>query len=247
MQINGKEATLDDLQNGYYIYQAPDGFRFGVDAVFLSEFAKVKQGETVLDMGTGNGIIPILLAAKTKGKSFCGLEIQEESVLLAEESVKYNALQDRISIVKGDIKEASSLFKAETFDVITSNPPYMIAQHGLRNETDAKYIARHEALCSFEDIAREAAKVLRTHGRFYLIHRPFRLAELMTTLIKYKLEPKRIRFVHSYADKEPSMVMIEALKGGNSGVRIEKPLIIYEKDGGYTQEVIEIYKTKKNL
>jgi tRNA1Val (adenine37-N6)-methyltransferase len=247
MQINGKDVTLDDLQNGYYIYQASDEFRFGVDAVFLSEFAKVRPGEIVLDMGTGNGIIPILLAAKTKGKHFYGLEIQKNSVMIAQESVKYNDLQDRISIVRGDICTASGIFGNETMDVVVSNPPYMIAQHGLRNEADAKYIARHEALCTFEDIAREASKLLKTHGKFCLIHRPFRLAELIVTLVKYRLEPKRIRFIHSYADKEPSMVMIEALKGGNSGVRIDKPLIIYEKNGEYTPEVKEIYKTRQDL
>ena len=247
MQIRQIEVTLDDLQNGYYIYQATEGFRFGVDAVFLSEFAKVKPGETVLDMGTGNGIIPILLAAKTKGKHFYGIEIQKDSVCIAEESVKYNGLQDRISVTEGDICRASSLFGNEALDVVVSNPPYMIAQHGLRNDADAKYIARHEALCSFEDIARETSKVLKTHGRFYLIHRPFRLAELIITLAKNKLEPKRIRFIHSYADKEPSMVMIEALKGGNSGVRIDKPLIIYENSGEYTQEVKDIYKTRQEL
>ena len=244
MEIDGREVTLDDLQNGYYIYQAADGFRFGVDAVFLSEFAKVKPGESVLDMGTGNGIIPILLAAKTKGKHFCGLEIQPYSARLARESVEYNSLGDRIEIVNGDIKEAFAIFGNEAFDVIVSNPPYMAAEHGLRNEADAKYVARHEALCSFEDIASQTSKVVRTRGRVYIIHRPQRLAELIITLAKYKLETKRLRFIHSYIDKEPVMVMIEALKGGNPGMRIDKPLIVYEKNGEYTKEVMDIYKTK---
>ena len=244
MEIEGREITLDDLQNGYYIYQASDGFRFGVDAVFLSEFVKVKQGETVLDMGTGNGIIPILLAAKTSGKKFYGLEIQPYSAHLARKSVEYNSLGDKIEIVDGDIQEASSIFGNEAFDVVVSNPPYMAAEHGLRNETDAKYIARHEALCSFEDIAREAAKTVRTRGRVYIIHRPHRLSELIITLAKYKLETKRLRFIHSYIDKEPVMVMIEALKGGNPGMRVDKPLIVYEKNGEYTKEVMDIYKTK---
>ena len=242
MQIYGKEVTTDDLQNGYYIYQPADGFRFGVDAVLLSEFAHIKPGENVLDMGTGTGIIPILLAAKTKGKHFTGLEIQEFSAAVAKESVLLNKLEERIDIVNGDIKEASKLFGNERFNVVVSNPPYMIADHGLRNDADEKYIARHEALCTFDDIAREASRVLISKGRFYLIHRPFRLAELFMTLKKYKLEPKRMRLVHSYVDKEPQMVMIEAAKGGNSGIRIEKPLIIYEKGGEYTEELKEIYK-----
>lgn len=242
MQIYGKEVTTDDLQNGYYIYQPADGFRFGVDAVLLSEFAHIKPGENVLDMGTGTGIIPILLAAKTKGRHFTGLEIQEFSAAVAKESVLLNKLKERIDIVNGDIKEASKLFGNESFNVIVSNPPYMIADHGLRNDADEKYIARHEALCTFDDIAREASRVLISKGRFYLIHRPFRLAELFMTLKKYKLEPKRMRLVHSYVDKEPQMVLIEASKGGNSGIKIEKPLIIYEKGGEYTEELKEIYK-----
>lgn len=242
MIIDGIEVTLDDLQNGYFIYQTADGFRFGVDAVLLSEFTGVKLKETVLDMGTGTGIIPILLAAKTKGKHFTGLEIQKTSADIAYESVKYNNLNDRIDIVNGDIKKASEIFGCESFDVVVSNPPYMIDTHGLRNDLDSKYIARHEALCSFEDIAREASRVLKSRGRFYLIHRPFRLAELMNTLIKYKLEPKKLRMIHSYIDKEPSMILIEALKGGNSGMRISKPLVIYEKNGEYTEEVRSVYK-----
>lgn len=242
MQIYGKEVTTDDLQNGYYIYQPADGFRFGVDAVLLSEFSRIKPGENVLDMGTGTGIIPILLAAKTKGRHFTGLEIQEFSAAVAKESVLLNKLEERIDIVNGDIKEASKLFGNESFNVIVSNPPYMIADHGLRNDADEKYIARHEALCTFDDIAREASRVLISKGRFYLIHRPFRLAELFMTLKKYKLEPKRMRLVHSYVDKEPQMVLIEASKGGNSGIKIEKPLIIYEKGGEYTEELKEIYK-----
>lgn len=242
MQIYGKEVTTDDLQNGYYIYQPADGFRFGVDAVLLSEFTRIKPGENVLDMGTGTGIIPILLAAKTKGRHFTGLEIQEFSAAVARESVLLNKLEERIDIVNGDIKEASKLFGNERFNVIVSNPPYMMADHGLRNDADEKYIARHEALCTFDDIAREASRVLISKGRFYLIHRPFRLAELFMTLKKYKLEPKRMRLVHSYVDKEPQMVMIEASKGGNSGIKIEKPLIIYEKGGEYTEELKEIYK-----
>ncbi len=242
MQIYGKEVTTDDLQNGYYIYQPADGFRFGVDAVLLSEFSRIKPGESVLDMGTGTGIIPILLAAKTKGRHFTGLEIQEFSAAVARESVLLNKLEERIDIVNGDIKEASKLFGNESFNVIVSNPPYMIADHGLRNNANEKYIARHEALCTFDDIAREASRVLISKGRFYLIHRPFRLAELFMTLKKYKIEPKRMRLVHSYVDKEPQMVLIEASKGGNSGIKIEKPLIIYEKGGEYTEELKEIYK-----
>lgn len=221
---------LDDLQNkGYHIIQDPGRFCFGIDAVLLSNFAKVKAGEKVLDLGTGTGILPILLEAKTKGEHFTGLEIQEESADMARRSVAYNRLGEKINIVTGDIKEAAQLFGPASFDVITTNPPYMINDHGLKNDADAKTIARHEILCTLDDILRESAKVLKEgKGRFYMIHKPFRLAEIMTKMCQYRLEPKRIQFVHPYIDKEPTMVMIEGMKGGKSRVTIEPPIIMYE-------------------
>ena len=181
---------LDELQrNGYRIIQNPGRFCFGMDAVLLSGFARVKEGERVLDLGTGTGIIPILLRGKTKGRDFTGLEIQEESADMARRSVELNDLTDSISIVKGDIREAASIFGAASFDAVTCNPPYMTDQHGLKNPELPKAIARHEILCSFEDVARETAKLLKPGGRFYLVHRPFPLAELIMTLGKYMLEP----------------------------------------------------------
>lgn len=223
---------LDDLQlGGLELIQNPSKFCFGVDAVFLSDFAKVKPGETVLDMGTGNGIIPVLLAGKTKGKHFTGLEIQAETAEMARRSVAHNHLEDRISIVTGDIKEAAERFKPAFFDVITTNPPYMLNHHGLQNDGDARTIARHEVLCTLDDILRESAKLLKeSKGRFYMIHKPFRLAEILSKMCQYKIEPKRIRFVHPYIDKEPTMVMIEGLKGGKSRVTVEPPIIMYERE-----------------
>lgn len=221
---------LDDLQlSGYYIIQDPKRFCFGVDAVMLTDFARVKPGEQVLDMGTGTGVIPILLSAKTAGKHFTGLEIQPESADMARRSVAYNRLEDKVEIVMGDIKEAAKLFKPASFDVITTNPPYMVNEHGLKNAGDAKTIARHEILCMLDDILRESAKLLKdSKGRFYMIHKPFRLAEILTKMCQYKIEPKRIRFVHPYIHKEPTMVMIEGLKGGKSRVSVEPPIVMYE-------------------
>lgn len=207
---------LDDLnRKGYKIIQNPEKFCFGMDAVLLSGFAKVKTGENALDLGTGTGIIPILLEAKTDGKHFTGLEIQEESADMARRSVSYNHLEEKISIVQGDIKEADRLFALASFDVITSNPPYMTGNHGLVNPQIPKAIARHEVLCTFDDVARQAARLLKPGGRFYLVHRPFRLAELIVTLSKYHLEPKRMKLVYPFADKEPNMVLIEAIRGAN--------------------------------
>ena len=232
MDVNLKDGErLDDLQlKGYEIIQDPKRFCFGIDAVLLSNFAKVKKGETVLDLGTGTGILPILLAGKTEGKHFTGLEIQEESADMARRSVLHNNLEDRIDIVNGDIKEAFSTFKPKLFDVIVSNPPYMLADHGLKNPNDALAIARHEIMCNLDDIMRESSKLMADgKGRFYMIHKPFRLTEILVAMNKYRIEPKRIQFVYPYIDKEPTMVLVEGLRGGKSRVKIEPPIIMYEK------------------
>lgn len=243
MTIELKEGErLDELhRNGYKIIQNEKLFCFGMDAVLLSGFAKVKEGERALDLGTGTGIIPILLAAKTQGEHLTGLEISGNSVDMAKRSVALNGLGQRVEIVQGDIREAGKLFAPASFDTVTSNPPYMIGQHGLVNPDVEKAAARHEILCTFEDVARAAAKLVRPGGRFYLVHRPFRLAEIICTLSRYKLEPKRMQFVYPYVDKEPNMVLIEAVRGGKPRMTVEKPLIVYEKPGVYTPEITGIY------
>ena len=239
------EERLDDLQvKGYHIIQNPSKFCFGMDAVLLSNFARVKKGEKVLDIGTGTGIIPILLEAKTEGEHFTGLEIQEESADMARRSVAYNHLEDKIDIVTGDVKEAVNLFGSVFFDVVTTNPPYMIGAHGLQNKDSAKAIARHEVLCDLDDILRESAKVLRPGGRFYMVHRPFRLAEILSKMCAYKIEPKRMRLVHPYIDKEPNMVLIEGSRGGNSRMTVEPPLIVYREKNVYSEELLGDYGLK---
>ena len=233
---------LDDLQrNGYKIIQDPEKFGFGMEAVLLSGFADAPENGRVLDLGTGTGIIPILMAAKTKASELIGLEIQSESAEMADRSVELNDLRDRVKIIQGDIKEAGQIFGAASFDIVTSNPPYMIGGHGLQNPDGPKAIARHEVLCDLKDVVAAAAKCLKPGGKFYMVHRPFRLAEIMVTMHEYKLEPKRMRLVHPFIDKEPSMVLIEGVRGGKSRIKVESPLVIYEEQGKYTREIYDIY------
>lgn len=243
MTIDHKTGErIDELhRNGYRIIQKEQGFCFGMDAVLLSGFASVKPGETALDLGTGTGIIPILLEAKTEGRHFTGLEIQEEFADMAGRSVRLNGLESKIDIVLGDIKEAGRIFGGASFDVVTTNPPYMNDSHGLKNPDLPKAIARHEVLCTLEDVVREGARVLKPGGRFYMVHRPRRLIEILSALTAHKLEPKRMKFVHPFADKEANMVLIEAVRGGGPLMKVEKPLIVYKEQGVYTDEIYDIY------
>ena len=233
---------IDDLQrNGWRIIQDPARFCFGMDAVLLAGFADKAAGERLLDIGTGTGILLLLMAARTKIPHLSGIEIQEESADMARRSVKLNGLEERIEIVTGDIKEADRVFEAASFDVITCNPPYMIGAHGLQNEAYAKAVARHEVCCTFRDIAEMTAKLLKPGGHFYLVHRPFRLAEILVALSGHKLEPKRMQLVYPFVDKEPNMALIEAVRGGKPRMSVEKPLIIQQSPGVYTPEITEIY------
>jgi tRNA1Val (adenine37-N6)-methyltransferase len=237
-----EDERIDDLQrNGYHIIQKKNGFCFGMDAVLLSGFATVKKGERAIDLGTGTGIIPILLTAKTEGEHFTGLEIQPEVADMAARSVRLNGLEDRLDIVQGDIKEASRLFGKASFDVVTSNPPYMTDTHGLKNPDIPKAIARHEVLCTLEDVVREASLLLRTGGRFYMVHRPRRLAEIISVLRQYKLEPKRMKMVHPFIDKEANMVLIEAVRGGGVMMNVEAPVIVFQAPGVYSEEIVTTY------
>ncbi len=226
---------LDDLQcHGYYIIQDTRAFCFGMDAVLLANFAAagVKKGQQVLDMGTGTGVIPILLAAKTEAAHFTGLEIQSASVSMCRRSVAMNQLENRITIVEGDIKEAGIYFPAASFHVVTCNPPYMTSSHGLHNPYEPKNIARHEILCTLRDVVANAAKLLRPGGSFYMVHKPFRLAEIMMLLMEYHLEPKRMQLVHPFVDREPNMVLLQAVRGGRSRIHIEPPVILSERPAG---------------
>lgn len=243
MDVEIKEnERIDDLQrNGYQIIQDSEKFCFGMDAVLLSGFVRVKSRAKVLDMGTGTGIIPLLVEAKTQAAHISAIEIQEESADMARRSVRLNGLENKIDIVTGDLREADKFFDAASFDVITCNPPYMIGQHGLTNPDAPKAIARHEILCTLEDVVRTAAKLLKPGGAFCMVHRPFRLAEIICVMTEYKLEPKRMKLVYPYIDKEPNMVLIEGRRGGKPRMTVEKPLIVFQEPNIYTDEICDVY------
>ncbi len=233
---------VDELQrNDYRIIQDPGKFCFGMDAVLLTGFARAKPTDRLLDLGTGTGIIPLLMEAKYHCAHLTGLEIQAESADMAARSVELNGLLDKIEIITGDIREADRLFSAASFDCITCNPPYMADRHGIMNPDAPKAIARHEILVSFEDVARQTSRLLKPGGRFFLVHRPFRLAEIMVTLAGHGLEPKRMQLVHPYVDREPNMVLLEAVRGGNPRMKVEKPLVIFSEPGKYMPEITELY------
>ena len=237
-----ENERIDDLQrNGYRIIQNKDKFCFGMDAVLLSGFARVNPGDRVIDLGTGTGIIPILLEAKYEGEHYTGLEIQEEMAEMAARSVRLNGLEEKIDIVKGDICRARELLGLAVFDVVTCNPPYMNDAHGLKNPGDAKAIARHEVKCTLEDVVREGTRVLKPGGRFYMVHRPRRLIEIIQTMKKHGLEPKRMKMVHPYVDREANMVLIEAVRGGGALLKMEAPVIVFNEQGGYTEQIRVTY------
>ena len=228
----GEDERIDDLQrNGYRIIQKKKGFCFGMDAVLLSGFAQVKEGEVAVDLGTGTGIIPILLEETDK--------IMKAQIARGADFESGNIIQRAKAMIP--IKEASRLFGKASFDVVTSNPPYMNDNHGLKNPELPKAIARHEVFCTLDDVCREASLLLKSGGRFYMVHRPHRLAEIITALKTYKLEPKRMKLVHPFVDKEANMVLIEAVRGGRSMMKVEAPIIVYREPGVYTQEIYDVY------
>ena len=246
---------IDDLQrNGYGIIQNTGAFCFGMDAVLLSGFARVRRGEIVADLCTGTGIIPVLLEAKTEGRRFYGIEIQPDMADMARRSLALNGIGDKVRILEGDIREILDTSPAgnspvrealeklvRKTDVVTANPPYIREMHGLQNSEDALAIARHEVKCTLEDVCGAAARLLHPGGRFYMVHRPQRLPEIITALKDVCLEPKRLKFVHPYIEREANMVLIEAVRDGRPECRVEKPLIVYREPNVYTDEIYDIY------
>lgn len=238
---------VDTLKNGYKIIQNSEMFKFGIDAVLLSYFAfnQIRNNEKIIDLGTGNGIIPLLLA-KSRAKTITGLEIQKENVEIAKKSIALNQLENKIDVIQGDIKLVCKDFSKHSFDSVLTNPPYMINNHGKQNPNDAKLIARHEVLCNLEDIISAADFLLKPNGKFFMIHKAFRLPEIFNSMINHKIEPKRMQMILPFVDKEANLVLIEGRKNGNPRLQIEKNLIVYEKSGTekpdtYTKMIEDIY------
>jgi tRNA1Val (adenine37-N6)-methyltransferase len=239
--INDDE-TLDDLQlNGVHLIQKKEAFRFGVDAVLLANFAKIKKGDRVIDLCSGTGIIPFIIAGKTEAKSITGVEIQKDMTDMASRSSKYNKMEQRVNFINHDLKDIKYLSGLQKADAVTVNPPYKLRNSGLINPDDKNAIARHEILCTFEDVVVAAKAVLKHNGRIFIIHRPDRLVDILCTMRKHKIEPKQIRMIHSNHTKAPTMVLVEGLNNGGAFLKWLPPLYIYDLDGNYTRELNDIY------
>ncbi len=242
------DERIDDLQlGGLKIIQHPRKFCFGIDAVLLANFATVKKGDTVVDFGTGTGIIPIIIAGKTAASSITGIEIQEDMAEMAARSVLMNGIQNRVRIVHGDIKRIDRYFKDNSIDLVTTNPPYMNSGKGLVNPDSSKAVSRHEILCSLEDVVSSAARILRNGGRLAMIHRSNRLVDVLYTMRIKGIEPKVLRMIYPAAHKASNLFLVEGQKSGGAFLKVLKPLVLYDGDGNYTQEVYDIYYRGKRM
>lgn len=234
---------IDDLEfKNLKIIQNKDGFCFGIDSVLLSDFAKnIKKDSMVLDLGTGTGIIPILLCGKTKLKKVTGIELQEEVAKMAKKSIKLNNLEDKFNVINENILNLNKIYENQTFDVIVSNPPYKKKDTGITNENEKKIISRHEISASLEDFIKISKDLLKDKGEFYMVHRPERLVDIFELMRKYKIEPKILKMVYSYKNKEPKLILIKGVKNAKPFLKVESNLYIYEDTGEYTKEILKIY------
>ncbi|MCD7778637.1 MAG: tRNA1(Val) (adenine(37)-N6)-methyltransferase [Clostridiales bacterium] len=237
-----ERERIDDLKrNGFKIIQNRDLFCFGTDAVLLAHFSKIKKGDRIIDLGTGNGVIPLLLCSMYDNINVTGIEIQHESAELCRRNIALNDVGGRMSLIEGDIKDAGRYFKAGAADVVVTNPPYMKTEGNFKNESIEKRLARHEILIDLKGIIEAAAYLLKYGGRFYMVHKPERLAEISSVMKNGGIEPKRIRFIQAGIKKEPSMVLVEGSKGGKQGLRVMPVFIIYDEEGKPTEEYNNIY------
>ncbi len=237
-----EDESIDDLQlDNLYLIQKKQGFRFGVDAVLLSHFANIKNKHRVIDLCTGTGIVPFLVYGKYKPKEVIGIEIQEDMVEMANRSSKYNEISDVVKFLNADLKDLSLLKTLGTFDVLTVNPPYKLNNSGILNPYDKLAIARHEILCTLEDVIIAARKLLKDNGRIYMVHRPERLIDIFELMRKHKIEPKRVQMIQPNINKAPNIVLVEGQRDGGAYLKWEAPIYVYNEDGTYTKEIDRIY------
>ena len=243
-----ENERIDDLQiNNLKIIQNNNGFCFGIDSVLLTDFARtIKNNSSIIDLGTGTGIIPILLTAKIKAKKIIGIEIQEDVAEMAQRSITLNNLEEKIEIINGDIKEIDKKFGKGKYDVIITNPPYIKNNTGLKNENNSKLISRHEIECTIEDIARVSNSLLKDKGEVYMVHRPDRLCDIFNVMRENKVEPKEIQLVYSHLEDEANLVLIKGVKCGKPSLKVLKPLIVYNENNEYTEELLKFYDNEES-
>ena len=233
---------IDELQRGgYRLIQDPDKFCFGTDAVLLADFAKARRGERVIDLCSGSGVVPLLMLARYPGARYTALEIQPDIAAMARRSMALNQVQERVQVITGDLRSLPPQLRPHSFHVVTVNPPYMPADGRRRSANQAVQIARSEVCCTLTDVVRAAAALLTDKGRLYMVHRPQRLVDIFEAMLACRIEPKRLQWVHPYADKEPTQVLIEGVLGGGRELRVTPPLITYEAPGVYTKPMLEVY------
>lgn len=237
-----KDETLDDLQiNGIFVIQKKNAFRYGVDAVLLANFANIFRGAEVMDLCSGTGVVPFIIAGKTEAKHITGIEIQREMAEMSVRSTMYNNLQDKIDFIQGDISNINFIKSLKKVDIVTVNPPYKPKNSGIVSKDEKNAIARHEILCNLEDVIASSREVLKDNGKMYMVHRPERLVDIFSLMRKYNMEPKKVRMVYPSYDKPPSMVLIEGQKDGGKFLKWEKSLFIQDERGEYTEEINKIY------
>lgn len=236
------QERIDDLQyNGLRIIQHPQAFRFGMDAVLLADFARLRPRERAADMGTGTGILPLLLSQKEESCTFDAFEIQPDMAEMAQRSVRLNGLEERIRVHAADMRTAWQIIGRETMHAVVCNPPYGKRGGTLTNPESSVRLARHETDCTIEDVTASCAAVLRTHGRLSIVFPAQRMLELLDALRQCRLEPKRIRMVCAHVDKPPYLVMVEAMKNARPQLLWLPPLVVYNADGTETDEIRRIY------
>lgn len=242
MELNDNER-IDDL--GYKnlkIIQNKKEFCFGIDSVLLANFAKhIKKNSKVIDLGTGTGIITILLATRCEVNKIIGVEIQKQMAEMATRSIKLNNLQDKIEILNEDIKYLDNIFQNGEFDVVITNPPYRKDNTGLQNINEGNSIARYEVKCNLDDILSVSSKLLKDGGEFYMIHKLERIIDIAETMRKYQIEPKELQLIFTNKDAKPNLILIKGIKKAKQFLKINKSIYIYEEKGKYSNDILRIY------